>query len=169
VLKSWNPDYVTWNCRNDPEGDGCAAVDAWGVPGLGIGDRDVAYSEIEVVPKSWNSWDVTDMVRAWYGGTLNAGFLVETNTGIYQCFSGAENVGWRGSYPDSTLPPRLEIELVPVVPPSVPPCSVYDSDSDGAISMSETSPAINDWYQGRLDMATLMNVLKSWLDGTCHT
>jgi hypothetical protein len=67
------------------------------------------------------------------------------------------------------LPPRLEIDLVPVVPPSVPPCGVYDSDADGAISMSETSPAINDWYQGRLDMATLMNVLKSWLDGTCHT
>ncbi|MFH1649780.1 MAG: DNRLRE domain-containing protein [Candidatus Woesearchaeota archaeon] len=166
VLKSWNPEYVTWNCRNDPEGDGCSPVDAWTVSGLGVGDRDSSYSEIQIIPESWNSWNVTELVRDWYAGESNYGFLVETTTGISQCISGVENVGWNGACPSSSDPPRLEIDLVPLV---VAPCGVYDADSSGVISMSESSSAIQDWYQGNIGMSYLVNVLKSWIDGVCYT
>ncbi|MFH1649782.1 MAG: DNRLRE domain-containing protein [Candidatus Woesearchaeota archaeon] len=159
VLKPWIKPGLTWRCTNDIAQDGCAGEVPWVTPGLGVGDKADPVI-ITVAVDAWNEWDVTFHVRSWVeDGAVNGGFIMEELDGNWAPFRSSQ------SFPVETRP-MLVVTLASV--PSIA-CGAYDLDGDGLISMSETSPAIQAWYHGTLEMSSLVNVLKSWIDGVCYS
>ncbi len=143
LLKDWSRDDVTWSYRAY---DGSSPTAYWGststatdgpIAGVDYEDTLFATADFEGVPvDTWISIDVTEILQAWYDGTLeNHGLVLfgdNTYDGLYVRSAG-----------QGTLSPRLEVTFHGGDPAHLPGEGLIEPlvvDGDQFVRESDESP-----------------------------
>jgi hypothetical protein len=116
--------YVSYN--NDTSNNLCEVPESYYGPtpydeNLGGGDYDHVADAVSYIPASfgWMTWDVTDLVKEWLGGTDNCGVLIKDYDESWDPFASDAGDAYKYRFhsreysADPTLQPYLNITYVP--------------------------------------------------------